>query len=256
MTARVAQTDMAADTDRFRKLAAGSAILAVPLAYVTVALIMLATGFDPSVFEDPGALVAIGVEGAALFRLSQVVDMFGFYLLWIPPMVYLWHWLRPHAPLTVGLVSGLGVTFAAIAALGAAVNATTLPPLMVDYAAAGPAERAAIATLFSGFSNAVIVGLFGIFARLLISVWLLGIGYYLRRERRYLGAGAIGFGLFTTLSFLGNVLGYPAVHSIGVSGYIFLGPLWLLWLGIVLWRQPTNGDTIESMTATPAGAAE
>lgn len=254
MTTHGAPSDRLADADRFRKLAAGSAILAVPLAYLTVALIMVSTGFDPSVFEDPSALVAIGVDGAALFRISQIIDMFGFYLLWIPPMVYLWYWLRPHAPLTVGLLSGLGVTFAAIAALGAAVNAATLPPLMVDYAAAGAEARPAIAALFTGFSNAVIVGLFGIFARLLISVWLLGIGVYLRRERRWLGAGAIGFGGFTTLSFLGNVFGAPAVHSVGVSGYIFLGPLWLLWLGVTLWRLPAGGIELES-THAPTTAA-
>lgn len=241
------------DADRFRRFAAASAILVAPLAYVTIGLIMVSIDFEMEVFADPARMVAIGEAGATLFRWSQLLDMFSFYLLWIPPMVFLWYWLRSHAPLTVALLTAVGVGFALIAALGAAINAAALPSLMIEYAQAGAEEQAAIVALFTALTDAVIVGLFGIFGRFLISVWLLGTGYFLRRERRYLGYAAIVFGIFTSLSFLGNVIGAPGIHSVGVTGYIFLGPLWVFWLGIVIWRGPAMADVQPQTAATPTG---
>lgn len=46
-------------------------------------------------------------------------------------------------------------------------------------------------------------------------------------------------GLFALVSAVGNVLQIGPLIGIGTMGYLLGFPLWALWLGIVLYRNPS-----------------
>lgn len=226
------------DGRSFQKLAAASAMASAPVAYAGEYFGFTAIDFDPTVFSDPSALVALGSEGATLFWWGWRLDLFGYYLLVAPAVVFLWYWLRPRDPPLVTLLTLGGVTYVLLGALGAAINAAVWPELMADYAGAPPARQATLETVFGTYATAIAVGIWGILNRIVSAVWWIGIGALLRSERPRLGWFTIVLGVFAGVTAIGSLAGVAPLVGVGTMGYLLLAPLWALWLGVDLWRRP------------------
>lgn len=243
---------MTADDERsFQKLASVTAILSAPVAYAGEYFGFTAIAFDPTAFSEPGTLIALGTEGAALFWWDWRLILFGYYLLVAPAVVFLWYWLRPKRPLSVTLVTLSGLAYVAFGALGAAINAAVWPELMIEYAQAGPEQQAVLETVFSTLAATVAIGVWGILNRIVSAVWWIGIGALLRSERRSLGWFTLIVGVFSAIAAVGNLLEVAPLTGLGTMGFLLLAPTWALWLGVDLWRRPVDSGDIRAGEPTP-----
>ena len=80
------------------------------------------------------------------------------------------------------------------------------------------------------------VGLFGMGA-FLSSIWWLGIGLILRKERRSLGITTFVLGIAALLAGIGRVTEINLVETIGLNIYLFMAPIWAIWLGVIVARR-------------------
>lgn len=230
------------DQTSFKRIAAISAILAALLQLTFMLIGFLAIDFNPEIMADPSQMISLGERGARIFRWGEILDIFGFYLLVVPPALYLWCWLRPHSPNLVNLctVFGLGSLFTGVA--GAAIRFGAMTEMMHAYAQASGAEREMLAAVFKVLTDVWFLGL-SFLEITFTGIWLLGIGLVLRRERRTLG-------LVTTIlsiGYLGTVVG-GGIFQIDALVALFTGivtplfPIWKLWLGIVIWRRDEQSE--------------
>ena len=241
-----------ARNESFQRFAAVTAIISAPFSYLLTFTLLQAVSFDFTILGTPSELIAIGKSGALVFKWTMFSDILGQYFLLLPLVLFLWYWLRPTAHLAVTLLTIGGVVYVFIGALGVSINAAVFPDLMTQYADAGPERRAALEIVFTVFANATMVGLWGIFVRLVGGLYWIGIGILLRRERRYVGYFTILVGLLALLSTLGNVLQIAPIIGLGTLGYLLGFPLWALWLGIVLYRNPSIAPVEAAEPATTA----
>lgn len=247
---------MTAETNQaFRKLAAVAAVLSAPIAYTGEYFGFSAIHFDPTIFSNPAALVALGPESAALFRWDWTLALFGFYLLLAPAVLYLWCWLHPHNEPVVTLLTLGGLSYVFLGAAGSAINAVIWPELVAEYATATPEKQVVIESVFGVVATGVVAGLWGILGRTVAAIWWIGIGWLLRRERRWLGTGTMLVGVFSALAAIGEFLLIAPIINAGTTGVLLLAPLWALWLGIDLWRSSTDPSKPRMPTSAQADSA-
>ena len=159
-------------------------------------------------------------------------------MLLAPMALHLWAWLSPAGPRHVRLYTICGLAYILISSIGAILLAAVEPPLIAVYAQASGARREMLEVAFKSFYNAVDRGLWNPLEAVLASVWWVGIGLALRRERSSLGIVTIILGISALLDACGRILPVGAIYQIGVGGLFLLVPIWAVWCGIDLLRRP------------------
>ena len=223
----------------FQRLAAIAAILSAPIALACYAPVLAAAGFDLNVFTDFSLMLETGARGAALWRWFMILDMLGYYLLIVPLVVLLWHWLRPRDPGRVDVYSLCLLAYSLIGAMGAAILAAVIPPLIVAYGV-DPAQTTSIELVFDTAINMVVAGLWNILEELVAGVGWIGMGLMLRHERRAIGITTVILGVAALIDSIGMTLGIAPMAEAGLYAYVVLAPVWALWLGIDLLRRPVQ----------------
>ncbi len=204
---------------------------------VSTLLLMAAVRADLRVLMAPERILEIGPRGAALLRWGLLADMLGYYLLLAPAGVYLYQRMKPRAPqrMTLATLGGLG--YVLIGAMGAAVLASVLPPL-IEAAAALPAEeRGTVSTVAMSVINAVYGALWNPLEVLLAGAWWLGIRPLLRAERPGFARLTGLLGAAAWLDAAGFMLGLEPIFLLGLAGVLALVPVWTVWLGVLLLRR-------------------
>ena len=225
----------------FQRFAALSAVLSFPLAIASNVLQGLPTNFNSDIFTNPTLMLSIGANGASLMRWGLILDMLGYYLLLLPSALFLHTWCGSKSRDWVRFYSLCGFGYILVGAAGAAILASVHPPLITAYAqGTSAAQRAVIETVFINTWNVVYGGLWNVLGELLAGVWLIGIGWLLRGERRFFSVITLLLGLGALLDSLGTVLGIGALALPGLSIFVGLLPIWALWLGIDLLRKPVQ----------------
>jgi hypothetical protein len=223
------------------------ALVFVVLEVVASLMFLGVYSFDvKALAANPGALPVRGLDVTGLLRWGGLVDMLG-YLALAPVVLYLHRRLGASVSTqggALGLVSLLtisGLGFVLVGSIGAVLYASVGPPLL-DSSAAGSETATAARVAFAALGNGVIVGLWGTLEQLLLGVWLIGIGWLVRVERRAFGwlavvagIGALAYGARTGLS------GHPpgdltAPLDILIFAAFGLFFAWLVWLAVRLWR--------------------
>lgn len=228
------------DNRSFQRLSAWAAILAAPLALSSLVLVLAPVNFNFEAFEKTDLFVSVGANAANMLRWSMVLDMLGSYLLLAPAALFLWHWLKPKGRTHVGLYSFCGLAFILIGAAGAAMLLAVWPPLINAYAQASGQQREILATVFGAITNAVAGGLWNTLNAIISGIWWLGIGLFLRSERRILGVVTVVLGATSLLGVIGRILTIAPLATLGLSVVLSLLPIWALWLGIDLLRKPVH----------------
>jgi len=224
------------DNKHLRRTAAWLAILALPLAYANVGLGLLAADFDLTAFEDAVQgfrSVASHPSGAELLRWSMIADMLGFYLMLVPLALVLWIWLKDQSPQWMSLFTLFGLGYLFFGAMGAAILSVVMPSQIDAYARTAATESHIHEAISVAFASAIYDGVWGTLNPLLAGVWWIGIGGFLRRDRRALGWVTIVLGIFMVL----RDVKIGSIELIGLSVYFVLAPIWAAWLGVDLLRK-------------------
>jgi hypothetical protein len=172
----------------------------------------------------------------------MIFDVFGSYLLLAPLALHLWAWLKPKSPNHVTLYTLCGLAYILIGSMGAIMLSAVLPPLMNDYVQASASQRDTLQVVFNGFLNAIFLGLWNPLEVFLLSIWLIGLGPLIQRERRGLGIVTRLLGLSALIDSTGRFLNIGTIFFIGSSGLFLLVPIWLIWWIIELLRKPVQID--------------
>lgn len=246
---------MVSDLDSFRRLAAVTAILATVLALASSMDRMAATGFNLTQAGQLAAYVALGPAAAVLMRWSTVLAVFGYSLLLLPVLVFLWYGLRSQSPVfaSLYLVCSLGAVL--VGAAGTSVLATIAPPLMLAYPESTVAQQGVLALVFETSVGGIENGLWAITSAALAGVGWFGFGLLLRHECRNLGVFTLALGLVSLVHALATILGVQPVADTTRWIYLGLAPVWSLWLGIDLLRHSWPVATAADMARGAGDAA-
>jgi len=227
----------------FQRFAAVTAIVSFPLALASDVLSGIPTNFSPDVATNPALMLAVGADEANLLRWGVILDMLGYYLPLLPVALLLQRWLRPRNPDWVRFYTICGLGYIFIGAIGASTLAAVQPSLINAYDQASVEQRYVLETAFITMWNMVFGGIWNILEALLAGVWFLGIGLLVRDERRIFSIVSMILGVSALLDSLGIILGIETLFLLGVSIFVFLAPVWALWIGIDLLRKPVQIQT-------------
>jgi len=198
----------------------------------------LAARFDyPDVLDRPAAdvlprLIALGHAGRAVWLLYALIP-----LLLVPAGVGVWVALR-------GVASGAArsaAAFATIAGFSMMLGLARWPTIQWElgqaYASATPAERPALAALFTGL-NSYLGNFIGEFVgELALNLFFLLTSYALMRTRRRSKIGFAGV-IVSVLGFGAMFRNVTPLVALAAEVNNFVLPIWLVVLGIVLAREP------------------
>jgi hypothetical protein len=225
------------DFARFQKLAAWSGIALTVATVLNVVTLFASVDNDANtLFSDPTPLLLIGSTGANWFHWSMAFDLFG-YLSFVPIAVLGYRWFRAKSRDIVLVYSICGVLYSVIGSIGAISLGVVVPTLAREYPAAPPSQQEAMQVTINVFYSTIVRGLWNPLEILLLGIWLLGIGSFLRRERTALGVLTLIIGGFAMLDALGWIIQVELIFRVGVFG-ISLLIAWGAWLGINLLRRP------------------
>ena len=236
------------DQNFFKRIAAISAILAAPVTLASAVVLLNSVDFNTDLMSNPADLITIGAAASETFRWGSILELGAPTLLLIPAALYLWYWLKPRAPELVTLYTIFGLASLLLAAIGSLMRASFYPPLMNTYAQVSVAQQEVLKIIFQGLTDFIFEGLYAL-ELVFWGVWWLGIGPVLRNERRILGMVSMIFGI----AFLGAGAGWLLrVEPLArLENAFFLLPIWVVWLGIVIWRR---GEQSERMVEAAASA--
>lgn len=222
---------------RFQQLAGIAAVLGTMIVIGNVITLFASTRNQASnFFNDPGLLLSIGASGANLFHWSMVLDLFG-YLAFAPIALFCWFWLKSRNEYMMLFYTVCGLGYSLAGSAGAAILAAIVPKLVSEYALASAAQQESLRSLVDTFYRAVAYGVWNPLEVLFVSVWFLGIGSLLRRERPGLGIFALIISAFAILDPVGWILNNSLIFNIGGIGTALI-LIWSLWFGIDLLRGP------------------
>jgi hypothetical protein len=231
------------DQTTFRRTAAISAMIAAPLQVIYILVSLLAIEFNFDLMADPTQIFTIGERAADLLRYDGILEILGFSLLLVPPALYLRLWLSFRGPDLVNLFTVLGL---AGIFLGAATSALRLGPMteiMHAYAQASGAEREMLGVVSQVFLDVIFLGL-DILGISLMGIWFLSFGLMLRAERLGLGLLMVIMGVGDLVVLAGALFRVGSLAAVGQIAF-FLQPIWMLWLGIVIWRRGERSDYVQ-----------
>jgi len=237
------------DLISFRRTAAVSAIVSVPLALSSWLLVGLAVEFKPDALAELSDVITLGPQAAGYAQLAwMAADTFGHNLLLGPVILYLWLWLRPRSPNFVTFFTISGFAYILVGLMGVSLLGGLVPPMMREYAVASESQQEVLATVFRSVFNMLFYGT-GPLAFLLAGIWWLGIGTVLRKERPVLGAFTMILGVLALIVWLELAFRLEAL-AVFEAPQSFASYIWLIWLGIVIWRTDPRSEPV--LQAAPA----
>ena len=218
----------------FKRVTAISTIMAALFTVASTIVLLTAVNFNSEFMSHPEELITIGEHASETFRWGTILEL-GSTLLLIPVTLYLWYWLKPQGTKLVTLYTVFGMTSMLLATTGELLRANFYPPLMNVYSQAPETQRDVLMVIFQGITNFNFEGLWAL-ELIFWGIWWLGNGTYLRNERRILGIVTTMLGIIFLVAGTGWLLRIDPLARL--ENAFFLVPIWTVWLGIVIWRNP------------------
>jgi hypothetical protein len=225
------------DSERsFKRFAAIAAISTLPVALGNLVTMLAAVRFDLNGISNPLILLQQGVDSAVWWRWAMVLDVLGYYLLIVPSILVLRSGLREQGRSWLELAVLCLLAYCLIGAMGGAILAAAIPPLIRAYATPGP-HREVLQTVFNGYSDSVYRGLWNLLEELLAGIGWIVLGRILRSGHNLLGTVTMLLGCACVVDSIGTAANVGAIATLGLTAYLFLAPAWAVWLGTLLLRD-------------------
>ncbi len=216
----------------FHTIAGVAAILSAPLAFASLLAGLIALDFNLEAFGEPSTIIHV-VTRPSLLRSSVLLNLFGYYVLWLPSVLWLWDWLGYRRPV-IRLYSLCGLGYIILGSIGGAILSSAWPPLIQAYTEALASKREFLSLVFTAITVTVEGGIWSTPQNLFQGVWWLGIGGWLRHERHGLGTFTLILGGFALLNSVGEVFDVEIFDMAGLVVTLLGGPVWHVWLGLVI----------------------
>ena len=223
---------------QMQRLAGWCAILSSPLYIACLVLGYVGVNFNLAAFKATSLSFQAITGKGYIARWSMIFDLFGCYLLLIPLTLFLWNWLKSKNSSLVGLFSLCGLGYCLFGAMGASILAAVIPSQLDAYAQVKGMTSQINEAVLTTFIHAIYHGVWGLLDTMLAGVWWIGMGVYLREERRILGLYTIILGFFYLISGVCRIIGAETIAMVGLLVYFVLAPIWAALLGIDLLRKP------------------
>ena len=219
-----------------QRLTAWAAILGSLLALFTILAMMIFSGGDLTVQFDPAAMLSLKPEAQQWFRIAMLADTFGYYLPFFIIGGFLWSTQRSEGGAKVDMAVLFISLYVVCGAAGAVMQYAALPALAQSHLHADHAIKAASESAWMALVMATQKGLWWLEGPLL-AFWAAVTGSLLRARGWGYGRLLQICGALYLLAFVGDVLGIaaPTLEPVTTLAIILL-PLWMLLVGIDLWR--------------------
>jgi len=210
-------------------------MLSAILAFGSLWLSAVAVEFNLDTFSDPSGLLYFSQHHEAA-RWAMLLDMFGYYLLLLPAILYLHEWLAPRTP-WANLLTCCGLAYVLVGAIGAGILAAVWPQQMQQYLVAGPEQQVALRAASENITTIVYGGMWNILEVFLCGVWWTGLGLVLRPQFRSPGNVSILLGAACLLDSAGNMTGIKILAETGLNIYLILAIVWAAWMGVLMFKN-------------------
>ena len=219
-----------------RRLAAIAAILSLPFAYMTQGLFSLGTGGDPTAFFDPERLLTGSASQIQMLYFGYWVDILGYYLIFIPVLIYAWKALRSINENLTDIAFLCGFVYCLLGAFGAATQAAVLQNLYLLHSSGNPIQQEAAQAAWSATVSGQWRGLW-ILEASLAAVWFGGMSALLGAIKlRGLGLMAGCIAALWGLLFITWLAGLHELSDLFLVIVVLISPIWAAWLGFKLWH--------------------
>ncbi|MEM9670774.1 MAG: hypothetical protein AAF950_17820 [Pseudomonadota bacterium] len=227
---------MSDNTNSGRKLSAYTLIISLPFAAITQFLFGLGSGGDPALYFNASAALSLDASQASAFYFGMWFDVFGYYLIYLPVILYAWRAYRDSDQNLVDLLSICGIIYTVFGALGAATMAASFQTLHVGYAGLDSVQKNAAEAAWLATISGQWLGVWKLEA-ILATVWLGGLSKVLiQHNMRWLGIGALLVAIIWLAQFVTWVAGAHDFSNLTLMLVVVVGPLWAFCLGIALLR--------------------
>lgn len=219
--------------NQHKKIVGFITILSGIIAFLSYFLVAAAVNFNFDFFSNPVIIFSLENVNISMLRLSMITDVFGYYLLLLPVLYFIYDWLKDKTPWK-NLITFCGTSYILIGAVGASILAFVWPYHLNEFTSASTQQQETIKLLFGSFSQMVAGGIWNMFDSLVGGIWWIGVGLFIKKDYRILGWFTITVGLLSLLDSLGNMLEINALAETAVNLYLILAPLWAIFLGFKL----------------------
>lgn len=219
--------------NQHKKIVGFITILSGIIAFLSYFLVAAAVNFNFDFFSNPVIIFSLENVNISMLRLSMITDVFGYYLLLLPALYFIYDWLKDKTPWK-NLLTFCGTSYILIGAVGASILAFIWPYHLNEFTSASTQQQETIKLLFGSFSQMVAGGMWNMFDSLVGGIWWIGAGVFIKKEYRILGWFTILVGLLSLLDSFGNILEISVLAETAVNLYLIFAPLWAIFLGFKL----------------------
>lgn len=222
-----------------RRTTAWIAIASMPLAFLTQYFLATASKGNSEFLYQSHSLLALPTSDASALYWGLWLDPFGFYMIYIPVIIYTWKALRHVDESIADVSSAFGIGYCLLGTFGALTQAGSFEALHVLYISTEATEvKDAAAAAWSATAGGQVRGLW-LMEAFFAAVWLLGASRLLFAiSHSGLGVGAAVLGVSWLAHWILASADVTAVSNLLMAVVVMLGPLWTAWLGVVLLRTP------------------
>ncbi|MEM9571820.1 MAG: hypothetical protein AAF996_10150 [Pseudomonadota bacterium] len=225
-----------------RRLAAVAAIVSLPFAYLTQTLFTLGSGGDTTAFFDAARLLSVNADHGALLYFGYWADILGYYLIFLPVLIYAWKAFRAVDESLTDLAFACGLVYCLLGAIGAATQAAALQDLRPIHALGTPADKAAAEAAWTATVAGQWRGLW-ILEASLAAIWFGGLAkLLLTTGNKGLGWLAALISALWALLFTAWLIGLHELSDLFLVIVVLVSPIWAAWLGIRLWSVPEPNE--------------
>jgi hypothetical protein len=203
------------------------------LSYILVAG---AVNFNFDFFSDSSLIFETQGVSSSMLRWSMITDVFGYYLLLLPVLFFIHHWLKERSNWR-DLITFCGAAYIFAGALGASILGAAWPALLENYATASTDHQEIIKITFDSLALIVVNGIWNIFDAFMFGVWFISIGIFIKREHKLWGWFTIIVGIISILDFAGNIFSVKMLADSALNLYLVMAPAWAIGFGWAIRRS-------------------